>query len=458
MNKIIIYAGIAFLINALFPNNSYADGISPMLNLFRPEAILPASVITSIIILLEALLLKWRIREIALKDHLLRSLLINIASSAAGSLIILALARTHYFVWESFSLILPLYLITLITETPILKALYKKVNITWPRAIKLSIGINTASYFVVLLLEFSLLFLIFSGAIIGPTTPRDAAEALVVLHDFQNDRLIIKKANKYGDRILDPLKEYSKDFTDLNHRNAVRIATVLGTNRSPKSEQILNDLWHRENPYARLVGAIGLGLHQKFPDKLEGDSFILNNINAWLKHENNKPKCDPEKCPEQYEQWWADKRELPEKAGISIIALGYSRDIKALPILLEILKMREIGAHGYACEACARIASADAIPVLEDCLKSSNFYALPEAFRALITLNDKQAVPLAIARVTPAIRGYNMGYIVEELAKVTGKEFGYNRDRWQSWWQSNEHSWTIPAEFRKPYDDQPGLY
>jgi hypothetical protein len=459
MNKITTYASIAFLINAFFPDNSYADGISPMLNLFSPETIYPAIVITAIIILFEACLLNWRIREIAFREHLSRSLIINIASSATGSLIVWAASLTHYFVWESFSLILPLYLITLITETPVLKALYKEVNITWPRAIKLSIGINTASYFVVLLLEFGLLFLIFSGAIIGPITVKGAAEALVVQHDFQDYRLIMKKANQYGDHVLEPLKEYSKDFTLLNYRNAVRIATVLGENKSPKSEQILNDLWTRENPYAKLVAAIGLGLHQKFPDKLKSDSFILININAWLTHENNKPKCDPEKCPEQYMKWLGDDLELQEKTDLSIIALGYSRDDKALPTLLAFLKMQVgYGIQAHACEACARIASSDAIPVLEDCLKSSKFNALPEAFRALISLNDKQALPLAIARVTPDIKAYNSGRIVDELTKVTGKDFGYDRDRWQSWWQSNGQSWTVPAEFRKPYDEQRKLY
>jgi hypothetical protein len=303
----------------------------------------------------------------------------------------------------------------------------------------------------VLLLEFGLLFVFLQG----PITPKGVAEALIVGRDF-GEGSIIKRANKYGDRILEPLKQYSKDFTLLNRENAARIATVLGTNKSIKSEEILVALWHRESPYGRLVGAIGLARHHKFPENLEKESFLAKNIHDWIAHLGNRPSYDSP----QYGKWMTDDTELKSQSDLSIIALGYSGDRKALPQLLGVLKLRgiEYWTHVYACEAVARIASADAVPVLEECLKSSNFYAIPEAFRALITLNDKQAVPLAIARVTPEIKNYNSGFIVKELSKVTGKDFGYNRDRWQSWWHANEHSWTIPEEYRKPYDEQRKIY
>lgn len=442
---------MAFVANVIFPDQSCADGISPILNLFSSETVFPASVITIIIIVFEAILLRWRIPEITFKKHLWRSTIINIASSAAGSIIILAVSRHHYFIWESFALILPLYLITLITETPLLKAIYKKTNITWPRAIRLSIGINTASYILVFLLEFSFLFAFF----IGPVTVDGVAEALIVGRDFGGGN-IIKTANKFGDRVLGPLEIYSKNYTLLNRGNAESIATVLGTNKSIKSEEILIALWNRENEYARLVGAIGLARHNKLPESLEGDSFLLGNVRRWIKHQNAKPGFDSPK----FATWMKEDSELQSKSDLSIMALGFSADRRALPTLFNVLKLRDVDywTHVYACEACARIASADATPILEDCLKSTNFNALPEAFRALITLNDKQAVPLAIARITPDIKNYNSGFIVKELAKVTGKDFGYNRDRWQSWWQSNEQSWTIPAEFRKPYDDQRKTY
>ena len=114
--------------------------------------------------------------------------------------------------------------------------------------------------------------------------------------------------------------------------------------------------------------------------------------------------------------------------------------------------------HAYACDALARLCFKGAIPTLQSALESSEFYALPNAFRALITLGDRQAVPLAIGRIGPEIRDYNSGFIVKELEKVTGRHFGYNKQAWIQWWQSVEHTWSIPADFRKPYDEQPQVY
>lgn len=451
MLKVIAYVTAVIIISIFFPRESYADGISPLLNLFTRETIFPASIVTLVIVLIEALLLRWRIPEIKFKNHLWRSAIINIASSATGSLIVLAMARDHYFVWESFSLILPLFVITLITETPILKALYKEVNIGWKRTIKLSIGINVSSYFAVILLEFGLLFIF---VFLPPITPKSAAKALVEGRDFGDSGVAM--ANRFGDSIIDPLIQYSKDFSLLNGRNSSRIAEVLGKNKSVKSNEILVSLWNRENPYARLVGAIGLAQHHEFPKKLDADSFLIQHVQDWIEYQRGKPSTDSP----QFGEWMMNEAEVKSKADLSILALSYIGDSKALPHILTVLRLRgvEYWTHATACEAVARIASTDAIPVLEDCLKSPDFSALPYAFRALITLNDKQAIPLAIARVTPEIKNYNSGFVVKELSMVTGKDFGYNREQWQSWWKSNEQSWTIPSEYRKPYDEQRKLY
>ena len=114
--------------------------------------------------------------------------------------------------------------------------------------------------------------------------------------------------------------------------------------------------------------------------------------------------------------------------------------------------------HAYACEAVARIGSADAIPVLRDCLKSDQFHALPEAFRACVSLGDPEAVPLAIARVSPELRRHNSGFVVEELKRVTGKSYEYNRRKWQEWWESAKGTWQIPEEFQQPWDEQEHSY
>ena len=107
---------------------------------------------------------------------------------------------------------------------------------------------------------------------------------------------------------------------------------------------------------------------------------------------------------------------------------------------------------------CSGSGHKDAVPVLRDCLASADFHALSEAFRALITLGDKEAVPLAILRVSPELKNYNSGFVVKELKKVTGKSYGYDREDWQRWWDSVKESWQIPEEFRKSWDEQKQMY
>jgi len=91
-------------------------------------------------------------------------------------------------------------------------------------------------------------------------------------------------------------------------------------------------------------------------------------------------------------------------------------------------------------------------------LKSEQFHALPNAFRALIALGDKNAVRFAIDRISPEIKSLNSGAIVTELKKVTGKSFGYNREAWQKWWNSAEPQWEIPKDFLVPWDEQKPVY
>ena len=54
------------------------------------------------------------------------------------------------FRWGTMPLVFPLFLITVVTEIPMLRLLYKKLPLSWPRACALGIGINIASYAVVL--------------------------------------------------------------------------------------------------------------------------------------------------------------------------------------------------------------------------------------------------------------------------------------------------------------------
>ena len=256
--------------------------------------------------------------------------------------------------------------------------------------------------------------------------------AYILVHDFKFGGRAKEGAIRRGDAILPLIQEESKDFELLNGRNSLWIADVLGKIQTERSHTILSDLYSRTNTTAKLTGAIGLAQHGALPDSIDEDSFLVSNVRS---------------RPSQIE------------THLSIIALGWTKDRKALPCLLDLLKKRSgYWDHAYACQALARINSPDAIPVLRNCLRSDEFHALPSAFRTLIALGDRQAVPLAIARVTPKIKLKNSGYVVRELKKVTGKSYGYNQAEWQRWWDSVETKWQIPKDFKKPWDEQEKMY
>ena len=67
--------------------------------------------------------------------------------------------------WDGMALVIPLFLITLITEVPLLRVLYRKVPLSWERACTLGLGINVASYAAVFVVEigFFLGFISFAG-------------------------------------------------------------------------------------------------------------------------------------------------------------------------------------------------------------------------------------------------------------------------------------------------------
>lgn len=234
------------------------------------------------------------------------------------------------------------------------------------------------------------------------------------------------KAIWHGDRILPFIVAKSANFERLNHRNSFWIADVLGQIRTEKSRAILFDLFNRTNRLARLTGAIGLLQQGAFPEPITPESFLVQTVRDATNQVETK---------------------------LAIIALGHSRDTNALPCLLALLERKpsDYWYHAYACEAVARIGSPEAIPVLRECLRNENFYALPQAFRALIALGDREAVPLAINRISPEIRHKNSGFVVRELRRVTGKSYGHDRAAWQRWWQSVEGSWQIPKKFRQKH-------
>jgi hypothetical protein len=259
-----------------------------------------------------------------------------------------------------------------------------------------------------------------------PLAMRETAQVLVNNRKFGGEAQ--QRAIGYGDDILPLIREESKDFALLDNRNSFWIAEVLGAIRTDASRAIMLDLYSRGEPMARLTGAIALAQQGALPDPVEEGGFLIRTV---------REGADD------------DLREL------AIIALGRSRDPAALPCLLDVLRVpHAYGEHARACVAVARIGSHTASPVLRDCLRSPDFHALPDAFRALLALGDREAVPLAIARISPALKGYNSGGVVEELETVTGVSHGYDRPAWSDWWESVEATWQIPQPFLRPWDEQ----
>ncbi len=149
------YLGIVFIL--LFPHESQADAINPLFNLFTPDTVIPASILTVLIILVEAILLwKWT-KPISFRLSLWRATLINIISSAAGS-IAAWLFFQEQMIWGMMGLYIPMFFLTLVTETPVLKYLYRQNGFDWKRSIKVSLGINVISYLLVFMAQFGLIF------------------------------------------------------------------------------------------------------------------------------------------------------------------------------------------------------------------------------------------------------------------------------------------------------------
>ncbi|MCK5528658.1 MAG: hypothetical protein KAI74_03155, partial [Kiritimatiellae bacterium] len=64
----------------------------------------------------------------------------------------------YFFIWDTMSFVLPLFLITIATEIPLLHILFKATPLSWKRAASLGCGINIASYVAVFIVEIGLLF------------------------------------------------------------------------------------------------------------------------------------------------------------------------------------------------------------------------------------------------------------------------------------------------------------
>ena len=263
------------------------------------------------------------------------------------------------------------------------------------------------------------------------STPEETAK--IIVHDRKFGMRGKAKAIEDGDKIIPLIKKESKDFQGLDDRNSFWIAEVLGSIDSELSRKTLKELHQRRDGLAPLVGSIGLGMHGAFPEEIDENSPLVKIV----RKAHSKPETE-----------------------LAIIALGYSGSAAALPPLHDLLsrKPNRYWHNVHACEALARIRSVKSIPVLRECVENPGFLgvSLSAAYRAAISHGDKASTGLAIARISEDPQG-KLSSLVKELERVTGLNYGYDKEKWEDWWASDGKDWKIPKQFLIAWDEQPGL-
>ncbi len=239
-------------------------------------------------------------------------------------------------------------------------------------------------------------------------------------------------AHFWGDHILTPLATTSEDFKKLDGRNSYWVAEVLAQNSSSRSRQLSLALYQRNDILAKLVGAIGLAAH----GDLSKDEFSKGILHEVLTDDRyiHSIGLDGTKS-------YVDTTPVE----LALVAAKYSKSKDTIQDILAILEKHVMPywVHAYACDAIAEIKDNRAIRSLEAAMRSHDFYALPNAFLALIALSDINAIPLAIDRISPEIKDKNSGFVVQELEKVTGQKYGFDKNKWQHWWSEESNSVQI---------------
>ncbi len=257
-------------------------------------------------------------------------------------------------------------------------------------------------------------------------TPKQTAEILIEDGKFGGRALLM--APFWGDALLPRLREASENYSRLNERSAQLLMVILAEkNKSEESLKLATELYQRDNVEAKVVGAAGLAAQGKLPEEaLRPNGYLYEAItyNPRVNAANYKELVDLNK----------------PSAELALIVAKYAKRNEVLDPILKILGYRHVPyfLHANACDALGEIGDKRAISDLEVAMKDQDFYAIPNAFDALLKLGDENAIPLAIKRITPDIRGKNSQLIVGELENVTGKHFGFDQKKWQEWWNQRK--------------------
>lgn len=254
-------------------------------------------------------------------------------------------------------------------------------------------------------------------------TPSQSAQILI--EDDKFGGRAMDMCAFWGDRILEPLRDASGDFTGLHDHNSFRIGEVLARNDSERSLALATELYSREDPTASLVGAVALAAHGRLP---ESDLRPGGRIHSVLM--DDRYRC----------RYTADGRRDHDKESFSVndlelalVAAGHAGSSASVPAILSTIEgCIVMPVDVCAIEALAEIGDPRVVPTLRRWMRSPEFVATPSAFCALVELRDPQAVPLAIERIEPE-GGFSPG-VVPYLEAVTGESLGHDKASWRRWW------------------------
>lgn len=265
-------------------------------------------------------------------------------------------------------------------------------------------------------------------------TPSQTAGILVGDWKFGSRALAV--APLWGDRILEPMRAKSNDFTRLRGRNAIWVAEVLAQRPSPAGHAMSRSLFAHDSALQSMVGAVGLAGQGLLP---ASEFRAGGRVNRVL--QDARLFADSAASQQQQEG----------VVQLAIIATKYARATDSVGDLAGLLSTpQDYWTHAGACEALAVIGGPAAREALRTALRDSTFHALPHAFRGLVTLQDSLAIPLAIERVSPELVGNNSADLVQELEDVTDQKFGFDREAWRHWWQGRQA--PAPAKGAKTGD------
>lgn len=273
---------------------------------------------------------------------------------------------------------------------------------------------------------------VFWNKLYSGNTPEATAKILFSDRKFGGMRAL-SKAHQWGDKLIAPLREVSDNFERIDNRNAFWVAEYFAQNPSSLSVQLAKELYHRDSLLQSLVGGIGLAGNNLLPPNAflpEGKLYEILTLDKYLYRKDSSGIRS-----------YADSTAVE----LALIAAQHAKKIESIPLAIRLIESRPLPyfIHVNAIKVLVIMQHVEAAPILVEAMQSPNFHALPDAFLALVEFSDNRAIPLAIDRISPELKGKNNGRIVDELEKLTGQNFGYDQTQWKDWWSSQKNQASL---------------